>query len=245
MDELYTQLLDDFFNGLLDAEGRQRVHDLVEQDAEFAREYRLREKMNDFLRMEAQKAPFVAGLNHLSAEFFPAHAAPALAVTHRRFRWTRALLAAAAVFLLALAAWWLLRPPADLYQQYAQHQRPSFQVRGTSDALLQEAETAFQQHQYAQAAQALEPLYAAHPEDAMLGLYLGICRLETQQYPAARQVLEPIAVGNSSVKNEALWYLALTDLREGKKADCAARLQQIPASDFRYRQARELREKLK
>lgn len=247
MNEQDIKILDDYFNGLLSPENAQAVEMRAATDAAFAQEFALRREMEVFPRRAVQRKAFAETLDTVSTGFFQQKDLNASENQSRmtarvpRLRW---LAAAASLALVAIAVWFFTSTGEDSYRQYALHEPLSLTIRGTADQAAGAAETAFGQKDYAAALTALDRLLAAQPDDPTALLYKGICLIELDRTAEARAVLEPMANGNSALRGEARWYLALSYLKEKNKAACKTELQKIAGGDARYDQAQELLKKL-
>jgi hypothetical protein len=245
MEEKYTQLLDDYFNDLLDPEGRKTVEDLVATEPGFQQEFNLRQKMEHFARVQHRRAQLDQQLTQLNQKYFK-DTAPVMEVKRpMRVGWRKIMLAAASVAILAAALWWLQKPTGTLYEQYAAHEMPQFTVRSSGANLSAEAEQAFKQKNYATALEKLSTLLAEEPNDANYQLYQAICLIELNRSAEARIALQPLADGKSALKSEAVWYLALSYLKEQNNTACQTILMQISAGDIHYKDAEKLIKALK
>lgn len=247
MNEQDNTLLDSYFNGLLDAAEAQQVQARVRTDAAFATAFALREKMEAWPRHAAQRQALANQLTTLGNEFFSEKTVemPAAAPLTARVNWSRWALAAAASAALLLAAIWLLqRPSSDsLYERYAGRHAPlTLTDRSASElvALQFEAETAFNQKNYAAALSALDRLLAAQPANSTVQLYRGICLLELTRPAEARTALAPLATGTSALRADAQWYTALAFLQEKNGAECRVMLSQIAPGEAHYEEAVEM-----
>jgi tetratricopeptide (TPR) repeat protein len=244
MDEQDYTILDNYFNGLLSEEDQQMVLQRTALEPAFAKEFGLRQSMETWLGAEPKRAEVRQLTNELGASFFETDTAkPALQVVHKRRPMVRILLLAAASVALLVAALWIFSPKEDLYAAYSKHAPLELTVRGAQDADKTTAERAFQQKDFAKALSALQQLNAADNQP-IYQLYVGICLIELNRSAEARAMLQPIATGQSAFKGEAVWYQALSYLREGKEAAAGDLLRTIAPTDSRYRQAKELMGKM-
>ena len=248
MNEQDTILLDNYFNGLLDSAEAQQVQARASADAAFAAEFALRQKMEAWPRQAAQRQAFAESLATLGAEFFTEKKleTPTAPPLTARLNWTRwALAAAASIALLLAATWFFQRPSGSLYEQYAgQHAPLALVDRSTGDNAAAEAETAFNQKNYAAALVALDRLLAAQPAHTTAQLYRGICLLELQRPAEARAALQSLASGASALRADAQWYTALAFLQEKNVDDCRAALRQIAPGEAHYSTAQTLLSRL-
>lgn len=247
MNEQDFALLDNYFNGLLAPDEARAVEDRAASEDDFGQEFALRREMEAFPRRAAQRQAFTDTLTAVGVEFFreekseKADIQAPMTARITRMRW---LAAAASLALVAVAVWFFTSTGSPSYRQYAMHDAPSFTVRGAADEAASEAETAFNEKNYAAALSALDRLLAEQPGDPTALLYKGICLIELDRTGEARAVLAPMASGSSALRSEAVWYVALSFLKEKNTAACRAELLKIATGEGRYGQAQELLKKL-
>lgn len=244
MNEQDNSLLNDYFNGLLAPDAAAAVEARAAREPEFGQEFALRRDMQAFPRRAEERRAFEATLTAVGADYFGTNKAdnqPLVAHRPRNMRW---LAAAASLALLAAALWFFTADRAPSYRQYAAHEQPSFTVRGASDQAAADAEKAFAAADYAAALGALERLAAERPGDVSVTLYRGICLIELDRMSEARGLLEPLAAGNSALRSEAQWYIALGYLKASDREACRAALARIQPGEARHEQARKLLKKL-
>ena len=87
---------------------------------------------------------------------------------------------------------------------------------------------------------ALRAVLTDKPGHLTARLYEGICLLELGRPAEARAAFAPIAEGTSALQADALWYLALSYLRENDPTRCRETLLRLQAGQEHYQQAQEL-----
>lgn len=247
MNEQDIALLNDYFNGLLSETAADAVRRRVQEDAAFAQAFALQAEMEAFPARQAQRNAFVENLQHLEKEYFSENNtaisiennAPPMRVKSNWQRW----LAAAAVLVGIAAAFWLLRPQQTLdYAQFAQHNPMGVVDRGSSDNNAAQAQAAFNAGQYATALPLLERMAAEQPGMIIAQLNRGICLIELGRTAEARAILQPMADGSTALRYEALWYVALSHLKDNDLDACREVLRKMPTDDPRYAQAKKIME---
>lgn len=241
MEEKDIQLLDDFFNDLLKEDERQAVLDRAAADPEFVAEFALRREMSEWPRRETARQALRENLESIGAAFFDAPAeeqAPPAMKAH--VNWRRWMLAAAAAVLLGVAVWFISRPEPALYRQYARYAPPAFTERGAAEEAATAAENAFKAGRFEACLSALDRLLTAQPGNPTATLYKGICLLELDRPAEARRVLEPLVLGRSALRADAVWYSALSYLLENNHAACKIGLQVLIPGDDHYEEAQKL-----
>ena len=149
---------------------------------------------------------------------------------------------AASVTLIGAAIWFFNRSEvtAPTYQQYAQHTPLSLTVMGNTEQAKTDAETAFGQKDYARALAALEQVVTAEPNNVKAQLFQGICLLELDRAAEARAIFEPLSTGNSALREDAVWYVGLSYLKENNTTACKAALAKIAPGEAHYKDAQQI-----
>lgn len=240
MNERDSTLLNDYFNRLLDPDEARAVETRAANDPVFGAEFALRAEMEDFPRKEAQRDLLIDTLKSVGAEYFKQQLAetPQIKVVRNNIR--RWIALAASVTLIAAAIWFFTRTDEPTYQHYALHAPLSLTVMGKTEQVKSEAEAAFGKKDYANALAALEQVLIAEPDNIKAKLYRGICLLELGRTTEARSVFDPLTTGNSALREDAVWYIALSYLKENNLNDCKATLAKIAPGEAHYEAAQEI-----
>lgn len=247
MNEQDWTLINAWFDGQLSDSDRQAAEQRAATDPAFADGVALRRQMDGWLKAQPGREALHQTLQGLGDEFFTSTTAatplpdPVLKISFAR-RW---MAVAATLIVLCVAAWWLLRPTASLYEQYAMHAPLQLTQRGNTQALVTAAESAFRQKNYTEAASNLRQLLDQQTDNNTARLYLGICQIEINQTSDALNTLAPLAQGNTALRADAIWYSALAHIKAGNQAAARDFLNQINSGDEHAQQARELLEKMK
>lgn len=240
MKEEEDKLLDDYLAGLLSDEERQAVETRLQTDEAFAAELALRREMQAFLRQRERRTALAADLARLGDAHFSTTRSEA--GIRRLPLWRRPLMvAAASVAVLAVVITvlsLLLRP--NLYEQYAQHPLLSLTEMSGQGPDLSRIEQDFNSGDYQAAETGLERYLTQHPEDQMARLYLGIALLELDRYAEAADLFTAIQGSGSDLADTAVWYLALTYVKQKDRETARRYLQQIPAGSEWYEKAQRL-----
>lgn len=244
MEELDTNLLHNYFNGLLPAEQARAVEERAATEPEFGEEFALRKAMERYPKQEAERELLLASLKALGSEYFKEKVAESPQFTVARNNVRRWIALAASVTLIAAAIWFFRQEPKPVYEQFASHAPLSLTVMGNTQQAKTDAEMAFGQKDYAKALAALDQVLSDEPNNIKASFYRGICLLELGRVPESRQVFEPLASGNSALREDADWYIALSYLKEKNNAACKAKLQQIEPGAAHYKDAQKILEGL-
>lgn len=244
MNEQDIILLNDYFNGLLSPEQAESVRSRAAAGGEFGQEFELRQHMEEFPRRDARRKVLADQLAATGADFFKETEAAGSPNLTAKVNWRR-WMAVAASLLLVGAAVWFMQQSEPSYSRYAQHTPLSLTVRGATDEAASKAESDFNAHNYAGALAALDQLLAVQPDLLTAQLYKGICLIELDRGAEARSVLTPVAEGASALRAEAIWYVALSYLKEKDNNNCRASLQRLREGDDHFEQAQALLKKLR
>ncbi len=152
------------------------------------------------------------------------------------------LLVAASIALLI--GFFIFKDGTPAYSDFANHTNLEFTVRGDNKQTITNAETAFNAKNYKTAFAQLTVLEAQFPNDVEIQFYKGICLLEMDKFTQADTIFENISSGNSAFSNKAIWYKALSLLKQEQFEACKNTLQTIPESAEEYELAKKLLGKL-
>jgi DNA-directed RNA polymerase specialized sigma24 family protein len=113
-----------------------------------------------------------------------------------------------------------------VFADYNHPQKAAFAERGSEGGPLKAAESNFNSKRYSLAIPNFEAVLAKGktPE---IQYYYGISLLEESQYLKAESVLNELKAGDSAYKEKAIWYLALSKLKQRDYDGCKALLQTI------------------
>lgn len=130
------------------------------------------------------------------------------------------------------------------YSDYANYNTVSLTVRGANNELLQTAENAFNNKDFAKAEEAFKNLIKLDSENSELLLYRAISNIELNNFEIADGLLERLKEGKSVYKYKGTWYLALSKLKQKDEKACLTILKTIPEEADDYKQAQKLINKL-
>jgi hypothetical protein len=237
------KLIEDYIAGTLSEDQRAEFEERLNEDAAFAEAFQVQKSMNAFLVKENTKAQLLQQLNGLGEKHFDTPQ-QAKVVSFSRRKVFAGLAIAASIALLVFALNGLFEKP--LYNQYAMHQTINLVEKGDSDPIAVTAQTEFNNKDYSNAYQSLTTYLLESPEDTKAILAKGICALELDKTAEAIDIFTQIHTGNTALKNNGTWYLALSYLKQNDLEKTAAYLKMIPESDqFLTTKAKALLGKLK
>ncbi|MEZ4990717.1 MAG: hypothetical protein R2824_09905 [Saprospiraceae bacterium] len=148
------------------------------------------------------------------------------------------------ILLAVLAAWLFINyfsaadTPEKIYAQFAQHEF-ALQEMGADEDLMN-IQNLLNGQDYTGAISAIEAYQGQYDIRPDLLLAKGISLLETDQYDSALEVFSALCQNYPLYRNEAIWYEALTYLKNERLPAAYAALRAIPKGASRYKDARAL-----
>ena len=130
------------------------------------------------------------------------------------------------------------------FNDYNNYETISLTVRGAQDDLLKTAENAFNNKDFVKAEAIFEQLLTKDGSNKELQLYKGIALLELDKFDEADSLFSRLSNTPSVYKSKAIWYLALSKLKQKNHNACLDILRTIPEDADDYKQAQKLINKL-
>jgi hypothetical protein len=153
--------------------------------------------------------------------------------------WQYAVAASITIF---LGTWLFMQNTNPEYGSYNQHENAYFTERSVSNSNFKNAQEAFNSKKYSDAVMAFEKITATKTPE--LNYFYAIALIETNNYEKAETILKELKSGTSVYTTKAIWYLALSNLKQHKLDDCKQYLKQIPADAEDFDKAQKLLEAL-
>ena len=234
-----------YFNGTLDDQERKKLEEKMKTDKDFAQEVELYKDIEGGLRLKGNKA--------LKKQLEDIHQRVRNKSRQGQIRSLaayRVATIAAAIALLILAGYFLLKPAApghlDLFAQNYESYEWNLNTRGENpDATLRNLNQLYQSKAYQQLISEIESLNPNLEQDARLTMALGTAYLSLDEYDKAIQHFQT-ASDNALLQSEANWNIALTYLKSGNTEKAISHLTTIAetTSDLYAQKAKELLKKL-
>ncbi|QEC45288.1 hypothetical protein [Pseudobacter ginsenosidimutans] len=236
-----------YAEGLMEADELPDFEAALAGDAELQQQYQLyleaESKLHKHFASQEGEEKLKLTLQNMRQEFFSAEA-PVKSISPVRNKvvkmmWRKVAVVAAAAVLVAVFLWqpW----NRDLYTKFADTEMVSSVERGThTDSLLAKATTAFNAKEFSSAAVYLFEIVQTDSTNSFAQFYYGVSLLQSGKTEIARETLTKLAAGSSAFKYEAMFYMALSYLKEKDETNCKKWLQQIPAESGNYGKAKEL-----
>jgi tetratricopeptide (TPR) repeat protein len=125
------------------------------------------------------------------------------------------------------------------FEDYNNPENASFIERGDANENLKIAEVAFNEKNYSTAIPHFEAILKENKSSEIQYFY-AVSLLEVNQYHKSETVLTELMSGNSIYKNKAIWYLALSKLKQKDYYSTKKLLESIPDDYENYDQVQDL-----
>ncbi|TCK65059.1 hypothetical protein DFQ05_2271 [Winogradskyella wandonensis] len=162
--------------------------------------------------------------------------------TSRTFRISQLAIAASVAVFLGL---FIFNTFSDAdYNDYSNHDAISLTVRGNTKDVITKAQKAFNNRDFEAAETYFTQILKTDTENIEVKLYKAISQIEQDKFKEADESLNEIAKGQSAYKYDALWYAALSKLKQNDDQACIGLLKKIPEDAEAYKKAQKLINKL-
>lgn len=146
--------------------------------------------------------------------------------------------AVAATIVVFIAVWFFNPNTKATYSDYNSHELAQFVERSDTNTFLLKAQNSFNAKNYQETVAVFEKLDIEN--NPALQLYYGISLLETNNYTKADSIFKTLSLGTSIFKQDAMWYLALSSLKQNNLTNCKIYLLQINSDSEKYEKAQKL-----
>jgi hypothetical protein len=202
----------------------------LQNDVQFRESFDLYQQTTRFLdaKFSSETTHFQQNLKSISLDYFNENQDKKSKVIAFR-PWQYAV---AASLVIMLGTWFFMQNSTPEYGDYSQHETAYFTERGDNDVNLKNAQDFFNAKDYKNAVLAFEA--AGNLKNPEWQYFYAIALIETNNFSKAEAFLYHIKDGTSVYKYKAVWYLALSNLKQNKIPECKSFLKQIPsdAEDF-------------
>ncbi|HTN06909.1 tetratricopeptide repeat protein [Agriterribacter sp.] len=229
--------IESYLSGDMPSEEKLRFEANLESDtklSELLHIYRtIDAEMHNTEKYSSREADLRNTLQQLNAVYFKSEV-PVIQMSSRK-QWYRAVMSAAAVFVLMLAGYSLFFKSSSntsaLADRYVKENllHLSLTMDGAKDS-LQQGIAAYNKKAYAQAIQLFEAVYKAHPDNSDAIKYAGITYLVTKAYTKALACFDELAAKKELFSNPGMFLKAVTLLQrdlQGDKEQAEQLLQQV------------------
>ncbi|MGS2761901.1 tetratricopeptide repeat protein [Sinomicrobium sp. M5D2P9] len=244
MEEQDYILFEDYLSGALSDEEKRKLEERLLHDDELRESLALYKEVSAYLDRTFGKADDTAAfrekVSDISEDYFLKNTDARKGI--RRLRpWQMAV---AASVLVILGIFFSRRIGVPAYEDYADYPQLSLVVRGDDHTLRKEAETAFNAGDYAKASVLFEDILEEDGTNTEISLYYAVSLVEQGRFKEADEVFAGLMTSRSVFRSEAMWYGALSKLKQKDYPGSAGILRKIPEDSDRYGEAQKLLKKL-
>jgi len=234
MDEEIYIAFDRYLENEMPEEERIEFEDRLQNNAAIREKLELYKEATNFLnnKFSPETVAFKDNLRAISKQNSDKKQKPKVI---RFYPWITGI---AASLVLFIGTWVFLQNETPAYGDYNQHEVAMFTERGDNNTDLKNAQDFFNEKNFAKAAESFSKIpMENNPE---LQYFYAVSLIEISDYVKAELLLHFIINGNSSYKFKAVWYLALSKLKQEMPNDAKELLKQIPPDAEDYEKAQKL-----
>ncbi|MBT8244942.1 MAG: hypothetical protein HKP48_02675 [Winogradskyella sp.] len=218
----------------------------LNSDAEFKEAFETYKELSGFLEQHLDEnhtsKEFEVNLNKISTNYFEKNNKNQLRNTSRIFRTGQLAIAAAVVIFLGIFIF--NRFSTTGYEDYSNHGVISLSVRGVVSDAAAKAQNAFNNKDFEAAEIYFDDILKVKPDDIEVKLYKAISQIEQDKFKEADAALTKMVNGKTAYKNEAIWYAALSKLKQKDSEATIELLKTLPEDAIHYQKAQKLIDKL-
>ena len=235
MNEERYILFDEYLQGELTIEAKNDFEKQLVEDPEFASEFEtfknIQFQLDNKFGFEQERQAFKENLSQIAEKHFD-NKPKVIGLKP----WYLAVAASVAV-LFGLFFFNYNQNP--VYGDYNNPEHASFTERSTSDETLKQAEKAYNHKTYNKAIPLFETILQKN-KTAEIQFFYGVSLLEESHYIKAEAIFNELKAGSSAYKEKAVWYLALSKLKQKDYEGCKKILETISEDYEGYDQVEEL-----
>ncbi len=238
-----SELIDKYLQGKLTKSEKELFENSIESDSEFLKEFNFQKELQDTLRKEER----------IKTKEFLGSIKDSNNTKNGSLKNSSVWLAAASIILvIGVSVWFLLfnSSPSDPQKLYAQFYAPYENVvhpleRGEKMSdLKSEAFLAYESGNYVLALNLFDSLKLRSSEP-YYNFYSAIVLMELEEFEEAKPLLESYIETDAELRDRAIWYLALTNIRLQETDQAKEQLNYlIELRGFKYKKAKDLNDKL-
>lgn len=234
-EEVYISF-ESYLNNEMSPNDRLDFESRLQEDSQLKESFELYKETTAFLenKFSAETMGFKNNLESISKDYFSEEQEEKTKVISIR-PWYYAVVASVAIL---FGTWFFMQDPNPEYGDYSEHENASFVERSYSDKNLKDAQDFFNQKEYAKAVTSFEKIQ--NLENPEYKYFYAIALIETSNYRKAEKLLNDIEHGTSIYKDKAIWYSALSELKQGNTMECQLILRQIAKDSEDYDKAQKL-----
>lgn len=222
------------------AEEQSEFENKLQTDENFREQFQIYKETTQFLELKFSKeaVDFKQNLKAIGSNHFGKPVTKKSKVISLQSKW----FAVAAMLVVFMGVWYFNQSGNPTFSDYNNYNEAHFIERSDNNQNLVDAQTFFNAKDYKKASQSFAKIEdLTNPE---LQLYYAISLIETNDYTKASVLLTNISQGNSVYKEEAIWYMALSSLKQKDYKTCKKQLELISQDSEKYNQAQKLLKEL-
>ena len=222
------------------AEEQSEFENKLQTDDNFREQFQIYKETTQFLELKFSKkaVDFKQNLKAIGSNHFGKPVSKKSKVISLQSKW----FAVAAMLVVFMGVWYFNQSGNPTFSDYNNYNEAHFIERSDNNQNLVDAQTFFNAKDYKKASQSFAKIEdLTNPE---LQLYYAISLIETNDYTKASVLLTNISQGNSVYKEEAIWYMALSSLKQKDYKTCKKQLELISQDSEKYNQAQKLLKEL-
>ena len=222
------------------AEEQSEFENKLQTDDNFREQFQIYKETTEFLELKFSKdaGDFKQNLKAIGSNHFGKPVTKKSKVISLQSKWY----AVAAMLVVFMGVWYFNQSGNPTFSDYNNYNEAHFIERSDNNQNLVDAQTFFNAKDYKKASQSFAKIEdLTNPE---LQLYYAISLIESDDYAKASVLLTNISQGNSVYKEEAIWYSALSSLKQKDYKTCKKQLEQISQDSEKYNQAQKLLKEL-
>ncbi|SHF96624.1 hypothetical protein [Flavobacterium defluvii] len=235
MNEERYILFDEYLQGELTIEGKNDFERQLLEDPEFSSQFEtfknVQFQLANKFGIEQERQAFKENLTQISEQHFDK--------TPKVIGLKPWYLAVAASVAVLFGLFFFNYNQNPVYGDYNNPEQASFTERSTADETLKEAEKAYNHKTYNKAIPLFETVLQKN-KSAEIQFFYGVSLLEESHYIKAEAVFNELKAGSSAYKEKAVWYLALSKLKQKDYEGCKKILESISEDYEGYDQVEEL-----
>lgn len=232
-------LFEEYLSGTLSETDKIAFEIRLQEDLKYKESFRTYKELSSFLEQkfenEDESKVFQTNLENISKNYFEKEISPRKLLPVKPWQF-----AAAASVLLLIGVFVFNNISNPVYEDFSNYDTISLTVRGEQDALLKTAENAFNSNDFKKADEAFKSLVLLDNENAELKFYRALSNLELNKFDIAENLLIDVSSGQSVFKNKAIWYQALSKLKQKEYEECLEILRTLPQEAEDYEAAQKL-----
>lgn len=243
MEERDYILFEEYLSGTLSDNEKKKFEEQLTAEKDFNQSFLTYKELSGYLQNkfenEEETKAFESNLKSISDKHFDKTDSKSKVVKFKP--WQYAMVASVAI-LFGLFIFNSNSDPA--YNDFANYDSISLTVRGEGDVLFSKAEKAFNEKDFKNAELYFNQILVADKSNAEIKIYKSIALIETNQFNEAEDLLKEIVKGTSVFKHKAMWYMALSKLKQKDYKACKSILVLISEDAEDYTKAKKLLRKL-